>query len=297
MKKNTALFIGTIIFVILFYKQEVALNLSIFCLLIWGMIFSMIPKKNHTKHFWLLSVALFISIAGFAWYGDFSSFIPLFFSLIFFIIKSFYPKLNILAIPFVMLISGATSPIRILLINRWLKLSGKTYFNFWKKTFLFVVVPLFFTGIFLALYSVVSSRFASYLNFNWDFENFLIIFGLSVLGFFFMFNFVHLYFPRMVAKENFRLKENFSNDSQNNFLKKSSSNHSYFLRRSGEITLLILNLILVFFIFVYASESLRNVMPEVSYSSEVHERVYVLIASIAVAVAIIMIYFQSKSNF
>jgi hypothetical protein len=298
MKKNTVLCIGTILFVILFYRQEVALNLSIFCLLVEGMIVGITPKKNHTRHFWLLSGALFISVAGFAWYGDFPSFIALFLTLLFFIIKAFYPKLNVLAFPFVVLISGATAPIRILFVKKWLKLQQKFSSDIGKKVLAFVVAPLFFTIIFVALYSAVSNRFAAYLHFNWNFENLAIVFLLSMLGFFLMFNFVHLYIPRMLTKENFRLKENFSLENQHQFLKKLSiNNNSYFVRKSGEITLIILNLVLLFFIFVYATESLQNTHPEVSYSSEVHERVYVLIASIVVAVAIIMIYFQSRSNF
>lgn len=297
MKKNIALFAGVVSFVLLFYKQEVAMNLSIFSLLVWLVIFLVTGKKYYTNTFWWLSAAVFICAGAFAWYGDFASFIALFFTLALFIIKAFYPKLNILAAPFIMLISGGTSLVRMLLVKNWITLPKGVYNNFWRKAIAYVVVPLFFAIIFMGLYSIASQKFASYLNFNWDLTNVGIIAGLSALGFFFMFNFIHLFVPRFIVKENYRLSDNFSSSGSHRRLLAVTSGGQSFQRRSGEISLLLLNIILVFFILVYASESIQNLSPDISYSSEVHERVYVIIGSIVIAVAIIMIYFYSPSNF
>ncbi|MFV0606739.1 MAG: DUF4153 domain-containing protein [Niabella sp.] len=296
MKKNIALLVGVITFVLLFYKKEPGINVGIFSLLVWGCVFIVSNHRKRTLVFWGLSAAVWGTALGFAWYGDFPSFIALFFSLTLFIVKTFYPKLNILFYPFVLIISGASSFIRVFFFKYWLPVSNKLKTDFVKKTLAYFIVPLFFVLIFLLLYSRASYRFASFLKFDWNINNLLIVFGLTLLGMFFMFNFLHVYIPRFLSKENFRLQENYvvGNGSLSVM---NSKNNKKFIRQSGEITLVLLNLILVFFIIVYATESFKDVVPTVSYSSEVHERVYVLISSIVIAVAIIMIYFQSVSNF
>lgn len=292
MKKNFSLLIGIVAFVTLFYKQEVAVNLSIFGLLVWLLIYNAVGRKYHNKSFWALSLLLFFAIGSFAWFGDFASFVALFFTLTLFVVKAFYPKLNILAFPFVLIISGATSVLRVLYLKNWIVLPKTATTDFWKKVMAYLIVPILFTTVFLILYSFSSTKFASLFKFSWDLENIGIIAFLSVLGSFFMFNFLYVYVPRFLMKENFRLEDDFSRRVVNQV-----NNDKQFFRRSGEITLTLLNIIIAFFIFVYASESLQNLTPTESYSSEVHERVYVLMASIVVAVAIIMIYFYSPKNF
>lgn len=296
MKRNIALFTGVAAFVLLFYKQEVALNLSIFCLLVWGMLFITTDKKYQTKTFWLLSIAVFVSIAGFAWYGDFASFVPLFFSMLILGFKARFPRLNILTFPVVMALSYITSPVRMLFVKRWLMLPQKSFNNFWTKLFSYFLIPLIFFSVFLGLYSAASEKFASYIHINWNL-NFLQIVFLSVLGFFFMFNFFHIMLPRIIIRGNSYLTDQFSKSKKLPILKENFSLNLHFQRRSGEITLVLLNLLILVFTIIYTSESIQNIAPTESYSSEVHERVYVIIASIVIAVAVIMIYFHFQSNF
>lgn len=295
MKKNIALIAGVAAFVPLFYKQEVALNASIFCTIVWILLFRVSRKKHHTKTFWWLSVTLFATIFCFAWYGDFASFLTMFFTLMLLIIKTHYPRLTILAHPFVIIISGASSWVRALFVKTWLKVPKGLYNSFWKKTIAYVIIPVVFATIFVVLYSLISKKFASYLVTDFNYNNLLIIILLAIVGFFFMFNFMYVYVPRFLMKENYRLSDDFVPSVRSS----SNDNHpqSLFHRTSGEITLLLLNLLLSFFISVYAPESIQKLRPDDSYSHEVHERIYVLIASIVLAVSVIMIYFYSPSNF
>lgn len=295
MKKNMALFTGVVSFVLLFYKQDVALNLSIFSLLVWLMLFLTTEKQDHTKIFWWLSSAVFVAAAGFAWYGDFASFVPLFFSVLVLGFKTAFQQLNILTFPIAMPISYITSPVRVFLLKKWLGVSGRVS-NFWSKFVSYFLIPVFFLGIFLALYRAASDKFASFLTIDWNFDLLQLVF-LTAFGFFLMFNFFHLMVPGLILKENQYLRDNFSKVKRQPIPKENFSLNINFQRRSGEISLILLNLVLLFFIIVYASESIQNLTPERSYSSEVHERVYVIIASIVIAVAIIMIYFSSPFNF
>lgn len=294
MKRNLALFTGVIAFVLLFYRQDIALNFSIFAILLWMLLLSVTLTKHRTKTFWLLSAAVMVSAAAYAWYADFASFVPLFFSLLILGYKARFPRLNIVTFPVAMFCSYASSPFRMLFIKNWLGVSKNAYSNFWSKLFSFFIIPAIFVSVFLVLYSMASDTFASYLSIDWNFNILQIIF-LTCLGFFLMFNYFHLFVPKFLIKSNVYLKDDFSALR----LKHSSSGNFYpnimLQRKSGEITLLLLNLVLLFFIFVYATES--NLTPEVSYSSEVHERVYVLIASIGIAVAVIMIWFYTPANF
>lgn len=294
MKRNLALLTGVIAFVLLFYRQGIAINFSIFGLLLWILLFSVTQAKHRTKTFWLLSAAVFVSAAGNAWYSDFASFVPLFFSLLILGFKAMFPRLNIVTFPVAMFCSYVSSPFRMLFIKNWLGVSKNAYTNFWSKLFSYLVIPALFVSVFLVLYSMASDKFASYLAIDWNFNVLQIIF-LTCLGFFLMFNYFHLIAPKILLKGNPYLQDDFSADRH----RLSSGSHVLlnmnFQRKSGEITLLLLNLVLCFFIFVYATES--NIAPEVSYSSEVHERVYVLITSIVIAVAIIMIWFYAPVNF
>lgn len=295
MSKNTALFTGVAAFVLLFYKQEVALNLSIFSLLLWLMLFLTTERKIRGKTFWWLSAAVFISASGFAWYGDFASFVPLFFSVLVLGFKTMFPQLNIITLPVVIPISYLISPFRMLFLKKWLGITAGIS-NFWSKLVSYFIIPAFFVGVFVALYSAASSKFASYLAIEWNFDLLQLVF-LSALGFFLMFNFFHLFVPGIIQKENQYLRDNFSGVKRQSVLKESFTLNTNFQRKSGEISLVLLNIVLLFFIIVYASESIKNISPEVSFSDEVHERVYIIIASIVIAVAVIMIYFYSPLSF
>jgi hypothetical protein len=70
-----------------------------------------------------------------------------------------------------------------------------------------------------------------------------------------------------------------------------------FERKSGEISLVLLNILLLFFIITYNYEQFFSTGEPASLSSELHQRVAIIIFSIIMAIAVIMFYFKSSFNF
>lgn len=296
MKKNIALLISVISFVLLFYKHEPGCNLSIFGILVWLLLYFQLDKKHKTKHFWMVSTGLFISLASFAWYGDFASFAPLLLSFLLTGIFAMFPKMNIVITPVLGMINYATSPLRILLVNKWLK-PGKLYNNFAQKLIFYCIVPAIFVTAFTAVYAASSKSFAAYFTFNWNIDFAQLIF-LTCLGMFLMFNFFHFYIPRFAISANQLLSDNFSKKFLSEAKNNVHLNKLSFQRKSGEITMILLNALLLFFIVVYIKEQTELATANsLSLSEEVHARIYVLIFSIVLAIAVLMIYFRGDFNF
>lgn len=294
MKKNVCLLVSVVIFVLLFYQQNIGLNLSVFTLAIWVFL---CYNANHKKgfHFFVLSAATFISVVSFAWYGDFISFASLIISIFLTVFHVYYPQLNLLLSPAGITFNYLFSIVRISKLNQWLMAAMPSAVRV-KTIIHYFVIPMLISGVFIMMYSLASARFASYFTFNWGVDIFQIAL-LTVVGFFLMFGFFHFYVPPILMQCNPYMSDDFNPD----FIKKSSNNTSTFAvasqRRSGEISMILLNLILIFFIITYSIEIFGSPVVSVTLSEEVHERVYVLIFSIAMAVLVMMIYFRGVLNF
>ena len=70
-----------------------------------------------------------------------------------------------------------------------------------------------------------------------------------------------------------------------------------FERRSGEITLVLLNVLLLVFIVTYNYEQFFEIVEKSKLSAATHERVNSVIFSIVMAVGVIMFYFKGGFNF
>ncbi len=295
MKKNLFFFVSVIVFVAMFYNQSPGLNISFFGLMTWVFLLDITPAAKRTSMFWVFSAASVVSIGAFAWYGDFICFTALFLSLLLTGFKAFYPRLNILILPFNTAFNYITFIFRVLTPQQWLgvRLSSDGLI---KKIISYVLIPGAFATIFIGVYTAASDQFASLFVVKLDFDFFQLA-VLTVLGFFLMFNFFYASVPKAVIACNGYLKDDFSDG----FLQRK--NKGFHLldvvsqRRSGEISLILLNAVLMFFIIIYAKEQLGTSNSSGSLSSEVHERVYVLILSIVMAIGVIMIYFQGLLNF
>lgn len=295
MKKNLFFFVSVVAFVALFYNQSPGLNISFFGLMTWLFLLGTTPTAKRTSMFWLLSATCFLSIGAFAWYGDFISFAALFLSLLLTGFKARYPRLNVLVVPFNTAFNYATFIFRVLTPQKWLgvRLSSD---GILKKAISYVLIPGALAAVFIGVYTAASDKFASLFAVNLQFDFFQLA-VLTALGFFLMFNFFYPSVPKMFIACNGYLKDDFSDG----FVQKR--NKGFHLldvvsqRRSGEISLILLNAVLVFFIIVYGMEQLGKGSSSGTLSSEVHERVYVLILSIVMAIAVIMIYFQGLLNF
>ncbi len=295
MKRNIFFFSSVVLFVLLFYGQDPGINISIFGIVAWCSLFIVMEKRKRSSVFWALSVAAFISILSFAWYGDFISFAAMFMSLLLTGFKAFYPKLNILSFPFGLAFNYASFIFRVLVPKKWLGLSisGDGLF---KKILGYILIPGVFVALFIGVYMQASDKFASLFIIDVEFDLFQLT-VLGLIGFFLMFNFFYFAVPKILIYCNGYLKDDFS---EGYALRKAKGSHLLDIasqRRSGEISLVLLNLVLAFFIVTYSIEQFGSKEISGTLSNEVHERVYVLIFSIVMAIVVIMIYFQGLLNF
>ena len=296
MKKITKLWIGTLSFVFLFYNQDIGINATLTGVLIWFLLYKKSIKHKNKKEFWFLSGCIFLSAFSFAWYGDAFSFFALFISVIVLGFQSQYPKINIILYPFLWFLNYAGFIFKFFSFKYWLpkKIAGN---NFFKKFLALVAIPSFFVIIFIAVYTSGSDTFYSFFkNIPLDFNFFQILF-LGCFGFFLFFNLWFVFIPRAFIKMNGQLGVNFSTGKQINLKPTFSFLEIDFERKSGEISLILLNILLIFFIITYNYEQFFSTAKTATLSDEIHQRVATIIFSIIMAIGVIMFYFKSSFNF
>lgn len=281
-------------FVALFYKQNVGINFSILSIFIWILSYISPHPDKKGKIFWLLSSALFIATLAFAWYGDILSFIASFLSLGAIGIYTQNEKVDILLYPVLLMYSLTTFIGRIFFFKKWLPQSVSKNLLV-KKLFAYLIIPVIFVTLFIVIYAAGSATFSSILAkipFNVD----MVILGATILaGFYFMFNYWFMMMPGAMAKWNGKIDYTLYN--RPSFKPTFSFLDIDFERKSGEITLLLLNILLVFFIVTYNMEIFGKQATAGVLSDEVHARINAVIFSIVMAIGVIMFYFKSAFNF
>ncbi|WP_312346354.1 DUF4153 domain-containing protein [Chryseobacterium binzhouense] len=295
MKIHHYIFISTVLFVILFYNESIGLNLGI--LGISYSVFTIIktPKRNHNKVFLLLFVTSILSSLAFAWFVDFASFLALVLSLLLLSFKAKNKKMKSLFLLPVFVVNVFTFICRVFSFDEWLPKQNTS--ELWKKIFAFVLIPFIFVAVFFGIYSVGSSHFANIFK---DVEldvNLFQIFALGAVGFFIAFNYFNFAIEKFLYKQNCLL----SNDFQEKH-KTPKPTYSFLdlntERLSGIISLISLNVLLVFFIITYNYEQFYEIVKTPNQlSEETHERVNAVILSIMMAILVIMFYFKSNFNF
>ncbi len=294
MKTHHYIFLTTILFVILFYDQNVGLNLGIIGLVYAILTFFRTPKKNRTKTFVLLFAASILSGAAFAWYGDFPSFLAVAASLLMLGYRSRNRKMKILLLIPVFVTNCFTSIVRILNLDDWLP--KRNVPGLWQKTLAFVLIPVTLIAVFFGIYAAGSNHFANlFTNIELDI-NFWQLVAMIVLGFFIAFNYWNFAVERFIYKSNRILDNDFKQEVVQkptySFLDLDAE------RMSGVISLFALNILLVFFIITYNYEQFyESVKTPVQLSEETHERVNSVIMSIIMSILVMLFYFKSGFNF
>ncbi|ANH82602.1 hypothetical protein A8C56_17920 [Niabella ginsenosidivorans] len=293
MKKNIALFTGVAAFVALFYGQEVGLNGCLLALLLWIFLLITSEKSGHTPQFRWLSGALLVSVCAFAWYGDFISFAAVFSTLVLLVCKVSTPFLNVLLVPLAAAVNFMSFVFRAPFVGRWLPVNSLFKGHFYKQALYYFLIPGVLAIGFIAVYSASSNLFQSFFHFNWNADFFQVLF-LSIAGFFIMFSFLHYWAPEALISYNEKLGDHFSTE-----MHRMAANEPqlHFYRKSGEISLILLNGIVVFFIITYCVEHFGSEAADNSLSDALHERVYLLIFSIIMAISVIMLFFKGGLNF
>ncbi len=296
MKKYHFILVSSLAFLVLFYDQSIGLNLSIFGLTLIGFICYFFRNKFSENVHYILAILSVFSCFAFAWFGDFVSFLAMFLSIVFLQFKIQNKDLKIIqAIPIV-IVNGFASFIRIFQFSYWLP-ELKTDSDFIKKIIAYLIIPIFFLSFFLMVYSFGSEHFLSiFTNYTLDINPLQFIFML-LLGLFISFNFWNYWIPDYFNEINSKLNDDFTNEISTRNQKTFSFLDIDFERKSGEISLFLLNSLLFVFIITYNYEQFFEVIKARNLSEATHESVNAVILSIVMAVGVIFFYFKSGFNF
>ncbi len=296
MKKHHFILVCSLIFTLLFYKESIGVNLAIFGLVLTGLICYFFQDRFTDRSHLVLVLTSVLSCFAFAWYGDFVSFLAMFMSIIFLQFKTHDAELNILQVFPLVFVNGIISLGRIFLFSQWLP-EKRIHNNFAKKLIAYFIIPLVFVALFFIVYSFGSDHFSGlFTDYQLDLDIWQ-LFVITVLGFYISFTFWNYWIPEVSYEVNTKLDNEFTNE-----VKFTNENTFSFLdlnfeRKSGEITLLLLNLKLLIFIVTYNYEQFFEVIEASKLSADTHERVNAIIFSIVMAVGVILFYFKGGFNF
>ncbi|TDD96991.1 DUF4153 domain-containing protein [Flavobacterium cellulosilyticum] len=293
MKKHQLILVCTALFSFLFYKESIGLNLALFGIVVAILVFIQFKTKSALIKF--LFVNALFSCLAFAWYGDFVSFLALFISLIFLQFQNEFNKLKIIQSIPIVIITGITSLGRPFIFNQWLP-QTKINNNGVKKLIAFVLIPALFIICFFIAYSFGSETFSGLLQYEFDIDFGSLILVVA-LGFYFSFSYWNYWVPDYLYANSYQLNNNFSTESVQDVTTSFSFLDIDFERKSGEISLILLNLMLLVFIGAYNYEQFFKTQPISELSSATHDRVNSVIISIIMAVGVILFYFKKGFNF
>jgi len=296
MKKHQIIFVCSLIFTLLFYNQEPGINVSIFGVVLTLLISYYFQEKFVDRSHLVLVVTSILSCFAFAWYGDAASFFALALSILFLQFKTQDGELKIIQVFPLIFLNGITSVGRIFIFSQWLP-ERKIHNDFAKKLVAFVIIPVIFLGLFFIVYSFGSNHFSSFFtDYTLDI-NIIQLIGIAILGFYISFSFWNYFVPDVCYQYNPKLNNEFNNISEI----KNENTFSFldldFERKSGQITLFLLNVMLLVFIGTYNYEQFFEVVEKTNLSADIHERVNAVIFSILMAVGVILFYFKGGFNF
>ncbi len=296
MKKHHLILVSSLIFTLLFYNETVGLNLAIFGLVLTGFICYFFQDRFTSRMHLVLVATSILSCFAFAWYGDFVSFCAVAISVCFLQVKVQEEKLKIILIFPLAAINGVTSLGRMLIFSQWLP-KRELKNNFAKKLIAYFIIPTVFVALFFTVYAFGSDHFSSlFTNYTLDLNIWQVIL-ISLLGFYISFSFWNYWIPEPFYENNSMLDDDFNDENTIRNQRTFSFLDLDFERRSGEITLLLLNGLLLVFIATYNYEQFFEVVEKSKLSSATHEGVNAIIFSIVMAVGVILFYFKGGFNF
>ncbi|WP_264534975.1 DUF4173 domain-containing protein [Flavobacterium sp. N1736] len=296
MKKHHFILVCSLIFTLLFYKESIGVNLAIFGLVLTGLICYFFQDRFTDRSHLVLVITAILSCLAFAWYGDFVSFLAMFLSIVFLQFKTHEVQLKILQVFPLVFLNGITTLGRVFMFSQWLP-ESKIHNNFTKKLIAYFIIPIIFVALFFTVYSFGSDHFSSlFTDYQLDLDIWQ-LFVITVLGFYISFTFWNYWIPEVSYDLNPKLNNEFSDKEKNTNENTFSFLDLNFERKSGEITLLLLNLMLLVFIVTYNYEQFFEVIEASKLSADTHERVNAIIFSIVMAVGVILFYFKGGFNF
>ena len=295
MHRNIILIIPSILFSLLFYKQNLGLNFLLFSILVIGLLVNFNFEKF--KHKETLLYASFYLIA--------SSFVFMYNSTLTLITSTiaFFVLLGSLSSSksslYIELLNGFYSTIASNFVNSFNHLLEETEavkkrninFLYWFKI---IGIPLVVLVIFIILYRSANPFFdeilnkvdLSFINLQW------LLF--TTIGYFLLLNISK---PQKIQPIT-EIDLNTRNQLQKEELKKQSNVSLVQENQLGIILLVLLNLLIGFFLItdsIYISSLVD--LAAANLSKAVHEGIYALITSIILAIIIILYFFRGNLNF
>ena len=296
MKKYRIILASSLIFTLLFYNESIGVNLAIFALLLTGLICYFFQDRFTERTHLILVVTSVLSCLAFAWYGDFASFLALSMSVLFLQFKTQNKKLKIVQIFPLVFLNAFTTLGRVFMFSQWLP-ERKIHNNFAKKLVAYFIIPAIFLIVFFTAYSFGSSHFSSLLtDYTLDIDIVEVVL-IGILGFYISFSFWNYWVPEVCYEKNELLNNDFNNIAEIKNQQTFSFLDLDFERKSGEVTLVLLNFMLLVFIITYNYEQFFEVVKNPNLSADTHERVNSVIFSIIMAVGLILFYFKGGFNF
>jgi len=270
--------------------------MSIFGLVLTGFICYFFQDRFTSRTHLVLVVTSVLSCISFAWYGDFVSFLALALSVCFLQFKTQEKELKILQVFPIAFINGITSLGRMLMFRQWLP-KREVKSNFAKKLIAYFVIPTVFVTLFFTVYAFGSDHFSSlFTDYTLDLNIWQLIL-ITLLGFYISFTFWNYWVPEVFYEKNSLLANDFQDENAIRNDRTFSFLDIDFERKSGEITLFLLNVLILVFIVTYNYEQFFEVVEKSKLSAATHERVNAVIFSIVMAVGVIMFYFKGGFNF
>lgn len=296
MKKLSIILGSSLLFTLLFYNEDLGLNWAIFGLVQIGLICYLFKEKLVTRLHLVLVITSILSCFAFAWYADFPSFLAMALSVVFLQFKTQEPNLKLLQVFPLVIVNGLASLGRILMFSQYIP-KRKVNSSFAKQLIAYFIIPAVFLGLFLMVYSFGSDHFsAMFTDYYLDIDAWQ-AFVLAALGFYISFTFWNYWIPEVCYQKNELLANDFNEEVKTENKNSFSFLDIDFERKSGEITLFLLNALLIVFIVTYNYEQFFEIVEKSKLSSDTHERVRAVIFSIIMAIGVILFYFKGGFNF
>ena len=289
--------ISTVVFAVLMYDQEPGLNLSLFGLFLLGVNGFMYKNSWKDAKARLLAFCVVICCVSHAWLSSFVTFISVIISS--FVMRYYLadPRLKLFMQAFVFISNWFAAFVQFLQFDTWLEFGRDKQKNTITKLVSFIIVPVVIVSVFLSIY-ISSSDFLSNLYRGYelavDFECIVIL----VLGFYISFVFWHAKIYEVVVTLNRTLKTDFGLKEQKSIQPTFAFWDIDFEKRSGEITLIALNILLFLFVLLFNYEHFQPVSFSYSdLSDKIHEQIFLLMGAIFLAIAVLLFYFKGVLNF
>ncbi len=301
MKKNDWILATAVsIYSYLFYNQGLGVNFLIFTISLIVLLFLRNKEVIKNRNWIFIAIGSLLSASCIAYYGNGLSLAANIISLCILSAFSINPNTSILTSLFFSAYSISASYVFVILdtISRAQKREPSLESKSGGVKFMLYLVPIIIVVIFFFIYKASNPLFDNFTKkINLDFVSMAwILFSFG--GFFLMYGFFYHKNIRMIAQNDQNASNNVFEQNSNDekrFLNLSIENET----KSGVILFLLLNLLLLTvnvldINFLWFDGALPK---DLSYSQFVHQGTGMLIASIIIAIAIILFYFRGSLNF